>query len=363
VLEDLINFTTNNQYNQNTFEDTAPTRGKGIEKLKGNKLSLFGVFDGHMGSVAAEYAKTRLPYELVAREEFAAGDYSTALKKAFEAVHKALIQSGAYHPDVPRHDFGPGTTASVALIAQDDVYFASLGNSPVIVMRKEEANLPNVVFSGQAAEDLERLRKSGVFLMNNYHPRSGARREKAWKALEEKKIYRHGFSNLPLFGSIGDSIYEPDNYNALVESLSSFVSKKEPMTHSNFARHIAAQEKWKQLQKHVYLAQRRLDQSWVLNGMCEGRFDVPPTIEQSPLSRVPNVQKFAAKDLLWFVIASDGVLNTKYEQDEGAMQSIKVLMDHYFEKDAAHMPIVFGRWNYGEFDDDLSAVMVNLQSR
>lgn len=44
-------------------------------------------------------------------------------------------------------------------------------------------------------------------------------------------------------------------------------------------------------------------------------------------------------------------------------KSVKVLMDYYFEKDPQHMCHVFEKWNYGEFNDDVSGVLVDFQPK
>lgn len=52
---------------EDTFKDKVDSLGsvkKNAEKVKG-KFALFGVFDGHMGKIAAEFVKTRLPFEIV----------------------------------------------------------------------------------------------------------------------------------------------------------------------------------------------------------------------------------------------------------------------------------------------------------
>lgn len=80
---------------------------KVVGKLKEKKFSLYGVFDGHQGKFAAEYVKTRLPYELVyvlqtifehhlisrysSTPEFAAGNYEAALKAAYNPPHYCLM--------------------------------------------------------------------------------------------------------------------------------------------------------------------------------------------------------------------------------------------------------------------------------
>jgi len=117
------------------------------------------------------------------------------------------------------------------------------------------------------------------------------------------------------------------------------------------------------MKKHFALAQKRDGQSWLVNGMAEKSFKIPPAITTSPLAREPQVQNIANSDLLWFSIFSDGVLLKKYEEDHGAMSSVKVLMDYYFDKDPQHMCHVFEKWNYGEFNDDVSGVLVDFQPK
>jgi len=318
-----------------------------------------------MGSMAVDYVKARLPFELVARAEFAAGDFSAALKNAHVAVHKALLQCGLYRPELPKYDFTSGTTVAIALVTQNDTYFSSLGNSPIVVMRKnadEKKPLPEPLFPGFHEDDLQRLKESGIFLLRHYYPRSNdPRRIEIFGQMLEKKEFRHGFSDLHVLGSIGDSIYEPENYNLFSEIGSSFKRKDSTihsLSHEIVLKHFKKHKGLEKLMKHLTIHDKRIDQSWIIGGMFEQNFPYPPPIKHSPLARIPHVKQIPNADMDWFTVLSDGVISKTYEQDEGAMQSIKVLMDYYFEKEPRYL--MFTKWLWGEFDDDMSGIFVKF---
>jgi len=368
VLGDLLDHVSKTRYDINTFKERNTNFDavkKNVEKLYRTKFSLFGVFDGHLGKIAAEYVTLRLPYELVASEDFAAGFYEKALKTAYLAVHKALLQSPKYAPEGPQYDFTSGTTASVALVTPKYTYFASLGDSPIVVLKSDPDGFekPQALFTGYREEDVQRLQDSDIFLVSNYNPHSvGTDREKAFQAMTVKREYRHGFSDIKVLGSIGDSIYEPEPFNAFVSSLNSF-NKEKAGTFSQLSKHFKQQRNWPILQKHMTIADKRVDQSWLVAQMFEGVFGSPMPLKKSPLGREPQTLTLANSDLDWFIVASDGLLQKKYELDEGAMQSFQVLIEQHFEKEGKLLCKVLEKWNYGEFDDDVSCVMVNFKTK
>jgi serine/threonine protein phosphatase PrpC len=84
------------------------------------RATLFGVFDGHGGREAVEYASANLPGEIVA--QIAAGK---GYPEAFEAVHGRMAESCTFS----------GTTAAVAVIHQNRVTVAGVGDTRCVLAR------------------------------------------------------------------------------------------------------------------------------------------------------------------------------------------------------------------------------------
>ncbi|CAM9591725.1 unnamed protein product, partial [Discosporangium mesarthrocarpum] len=72
---------------------SSPRRGGEGEDnggLSAHKIRFFGVFDGHGGKEVALFVSEHLPEELVALEEFKAGDYVEALVRSFHRMDELL---------------------------------------------------------------------------------------------------------------------------------------------------------------------------------------------------------------------------------------------------------------------------------
>jgi len=98
-----------------------------------DSISIFGVFDGHgpYGHDISNYARERLP-EMVVRDKRFQEDPKQALTDAFKKTHDMCIASAT--------DGGfdcalSGTTATLALIRQGNLYVANVGDSRAVLAR------------------------------------------------------------------------------------------------------------------------------------------------------------------------------------------------------------------------------------
>ena len=89
---------------------------------------LFGLFDGHGGREAAEYASTHLPQEIKKRME-ATGKPKSAIINAFIQTHANMKQSFVY----------VGTTAVIVIVSQGCLTVASVGDSRCVLCRNGKA--------------------------------------------------------------------------------------------------------------------------------------------------------------------------------------------------------------------------------
>jgi len=409
VIDNLIEYVRTNysRYKTSTFGDTKPPYPesilKGVQNDDSSNYKLYGVFDGHCGSMASTFLKQRFPFELCATADFKAGNYKDALIKTYTNLHKELLSCSKYAPELFDCSFCSGSTASVALVTPTFTYFAFLGDSPIITWKNKSAG-PEYPFSEHSIDNFKlhnKIIESNVFfsvyledenepyqilaagdktrveildrMKKDYekpHALPFSKCQYPMDALIEKedlrvksKIYpddiRVGFSKLNVLGSIGDSIYDPKIFNALIDEIESYrkervkaydalmkslLSKKnttttttsntkpaEPRkfkfefeksnmtveelrtispityTYESIRSFIVKQERWqKLLKKHIKLPES-FDTSSLL---CSALMNFRPQhkLKASGLKRQPDVVAVLNCDLKLFVLASDGVI-------------------------------------------------------
>lgn len=194
-------------------------------------ISLFGVFDGHMGRIAAEFVQVRFSLNLLSNQAFTSGDYEHALKSAAIDTHNSLRDYPSYKQEKLEQSNSPaGTTFSVALSTAKTTYFALLGDSPIFyLVRRRKHRSPTdpnqsdfsevLPIQGWHGADRERLIKSNFPIICNETrfilPFTGAYGS---KKLKDKRL-RPGLVGLEPSGGIGDMIYDSEIWNAFLQLL------------------------------------------------------------------------------------------------------------------------------------------------
>ena len=99
-----------------------------------DRLSFFGVYDGHGGDKVALYAGENLHKILAKQEAFRKGDFEQALKDGFLATDRAILNSEnpvrpletaqtlTVNKDPKYEEEVSGCTASVGLISKTKIY-------------------------------------------------------------------------------------------------------------------------------------------------------------------------------------------------------------------------------------------------
>ncbi|XP_039069572.1 probable protein phosphatase 2C 76 isoform X2 [Hibiscus syriacus] len=101
-------------------------------KINGQTVCLFGIFDGHGGSRAAEYLKQFLFEKLMKHPQFTI-DTKLAISETYQQTDADLLDS---ERDTYRDD---GSTASTAVLVGNHLYVANVGDSRTIISKAGKA--------------------------------------------------------------------------------------------------------------------------------------------------------------------------------------------------------------------------------
>ncbi|KAK3247096.1 hypothetical protein CYMTET_43396 [Cymbomonas tetramitiformis] len=131
------------------------------------KFSFFGVFDGHAGVKAAEYAEENLFLNFVNHSK-AYANPEVALRDSFE-----LTESG-FREIALEKGFMDGTTAVVAVLVDDRLVVGNVGDSELVLCRGRTAMvLTKMHNTKKNKEEAERVKAAGGRIWKDYlgHPK------------------------------------------------------------------------------------------------------------------------------------------------------------------------------------------------
>lgn len=124
------------------------------EPKSGEVLGLFGVFDGHGGSNAAEYVKANLFINLVQHSKFGT-DARLALAEAYENTDCQYLK----HDSSSSRD--DGCTAVTAVLLGQRLVVANVGDSRAVLCRRGQAIPMTVDHKPNSKEERQRIEKAG----------------------------------------------------------------------------------------------------------------------------------------------------------------------------------------------------------
>nr|AAM91486.1 AT5g53140/MFH8_8 [Arabidopsis thaliana] len=140
---------------RSTMEDFYDIKASTIE---GQAVCMFGIFDGHGGSRAAEYLKEHLFNNLMKHPQFLT-DTKLALNETYKQTDVAFLES---EKDTYRDD---GSTASAAVLVGNHLYVANVGDSRTIVSKAGKAIALSDDHKPNRSDERKRIESAGGVIM------------------------------------------------------------------------------------------------------------------------------------------------------------------------------------------------------
>ncbi|KAK3152651.1 hypothetical protein QOZ80_2BG0161760 [Eleusine coracana subsp. coracana] len=125
-----------------------------LTEIDGQAVSLFGVFDGHGGSRAAEYLKEHLFENLIKHPEFLT-DTKLAISETYQKTDTDFLESecSAFRDD--------GSTASTAVLVGDRLYVANVGDSRAVISKAGKAVALSDDHKPNRSDERKRIENAG----------------------------------------------------------------------------------------------------------------------------------------------------------------------------------------------------------
>ncbi|KAJ0857051.1 putative protein-serine/threonine phosphatase [Helianthus annuus] len=127
-------------------------------KINGQTVCLFGIFDGHGGSRAAEYLKENLFKNLMNHPEFLTNT-RLAISETYQQTDSDFLESGK---DTFRDD---GSTASTAVLVGNHLYVANVGDSRTVISKAGKAIPLSEDHKPNRSDERKRIENAGGVVM------------------------------------------------------------------------------------------------------------------------------------------------------------------------------------------------------
>uniref|UniRef100_A0ACD5TZV1 Uncharacterized protein n=2 Tax=Avena sativa TaxID=4498 RepID=A0ACD5TZV1_AVESA len=127
-------------------------------KIDDKQINLFGIFDGHGGSRAAEYLKEHLFENLVKHPEFMS-DTKLAISETYKKTDSEFLDSEI---NTHRDD---GSTASTAVLVGNHLYVANVGDSRAVISKSGKAIALSDDHKPNRSDERKRIESAGGIVM------------------------------------------------------------------------------------------------------------------------------------------------------------------------------------------------------
>jgi len=129
-----------------------------ISKIHDQVIGLFGVFDGHGGSRAAEYVKKYLFDNLLKHPRFV-DDTKLAIVESYQQTDQDYLKTEI------NQNRDAGSTASTAVLVGDRLLVANVGDSRAVICRGGEAFALSSDHKPNRADERQRIEDAGGVVM------------------------------------------------------------------------------------------------------------------------------------------------------------------------------------------------------
>ncbi|KAI9796534.1 MAG: Protein phosphatase 2C 2 [Piccolia ochrophora] len=123
-----------------------------------DRLSFFGVYDGHGGDKVAIFAGQNMHQIIAKQDAFTQGNLEQALKDGFLATDRAILNDPKYEEEVS------GCTASVGLLSKTKIFVANAGDSRSVLGVKGRAKPLSFDHKPQNEGEKARINAAGGFV-------------------------------------------------------------------------------------------------------------------------------------------------------------------------------------------------------
>ncbi|KAH9646537.1 putative protein phosphatase 2C 76 [Citrus sinensis] len=138
-----------------TMEDFYDIKTSNVD---GQAVCMFGVFDGHGGSRAAEYLKEHLFENLLKHPQFMT-DTKLAISETYQQTDVDFLES---ERDTYRDD---GSTASTAILVGNHLYVANVGDSRTVISKAGKAIPLSEDHKPNRCDERKRIENAGGVVM------------------------------------------------------------------------------------------------------------------------------------------------------------------------------------------------------
>ncbi|ERN02988.1 probable protein phosphatase 2C 76 [Amborella trichopoda] len=127
-------------------------------KIDGHTVCLFGIFDGHGGSRAAEYLKEHLFENLMKHPQFVT-DTKLAISETYQKTDSDFLEaeSNTFRDD--------GSTASTAVLVGRQLYVANVGDSRAVISKAGKAIPLSEDHKPNRSDERKRIENAGGVVM------------------------------------------------------------------------------------------------------------------------------------------------------------------------------------------------------
>jgi len=136
------------------FDDILKVDDIGITSVPGQRVSFYGVYDGHGGVDAAKAVQSDLHKNIISKPQFASGDFETAIKEGFAQTDEAIVTRSN------TEGWMNGSTGVIGLLVDNKLYVANVGDSEACLVKEENGELAteNLTTPHKAGDPTEKKR-------------------------------------------------------------------------------------------------------------------------------------------------------------------------------------------------------------